>query len=133
MKRVRADSTVARSPAPIAVTLVSCRLETGRTHQVRAHFAAIGHAVLGDDRYSKPTQLAQARRTVPSLERPWLHATELGFVHPTTGEDLHFTSVPPAELLEVLAKSRVAGPGGAGFRRKRWSPPAYRRWTRSAR
>jgi 23S rRNA pseudouridine1911/1915/1917 synthase len=97
-------STMARSPAPIAVTLVSCRLETGRTHQVRAHFAAIGHAVLGDDRYSKPTQLAEARRTVPSLERPWLHATELGFVHPTTGEELHFTSVPPAELLEVLSR-----------------------------
>jgi 23S rRNA pseudouridine1911/1915/1917 synthase len=95
-------STVARSPAPLAVTLVSCRLETGRTHQVRAHFAAIGHAVLGDDRYSKPTQLAEARRVVPSLERPWLHATELGFVHPGTGEELHFTSVPPADLLEVL-------------------------------
>jgi 23S rRNA pseudouridine1911/1915/1917 synthase len=95
-------STLARSPLPLPVTLVSCRLETGRTHQVRAHFAAIGHAVIGDKRYSKPTELAAVRAVVPSLARPWLHATELGFVHPTTGEELRFTSGPPAELIEAL-------------------------------
>ena len=95
-------STMARSPAPLPVTLVSCRLETGRTHQVRAHFAAIGHAVIGDERYSKPKELAEVRTVVPSLARLWLHATELGFVHPTTGEELRFTSEPPADLMEAL-------------------------------
>ncbi len=102
-------STVARSSTPVPVTLVSCRLETGRTHQVRAHFAAIGHPVLGDERYSKPKQLAAARAVVPALDRPWLHAAELGFVHPVTGKTLVFTSEPPAELLQVLA------PLGLGF------------------
>jgi 23S rRNA pseudouridine1911/1915/1917 synthase len=96
-------STVSRSSAPLPVTLVSCRLETGRTHQVRAHFAAIGHPVLGDERYSKPKQLAAVRAVVPVLDRPWLHAVELGFVHPVTGQTLLFTSEPPAGLLAVLA------------------------------
>jgi 23S rRNA pseudouridine1911/1915/1917 synthase len=96
-------STMARSSTPLPVTLVSCRLETGRTHQVRAHFAAIGHPVLGDERYSSPRLLAEVRRLVPSLERPWLHATELAFVHPGTGQEVRFSSKPPAELLGVLA------------------------------
>jgi 23S rRNA pseudouridine1911/1915/1917 synthase len=96
-------STVSRSSAPLPVTLVSCRLETGRTHQVRAHFAAIGHPVLGDERYSKPKQLAAARAVVPDLGRPWLHATQLGFVHPVTGHELVFTSEPPTDLLQALA------------------------------
>ncbi len=107
-------STLARSPAPLPVSLVSCRLETGRTHQVRAHFAAIGHAVLGDERYSKPKQLAEARNVVPWLARPWLHATELGFVHPTTGEELRFTSEPPAELIEALAPLGLELPDSGG-------------------
>ena len=96
-------TAVARSSSPVPVTLVSCRLETGRTHQVRAHFAAIGHPVLGDDRYTKPGQLARARIVVPGLERPWLHAVELGFVHPVTGKVLRFSSPPPEDLLTVLA------------------------------
>jgi 23S rRNA pseudouridine1911/1915/1917 synthase len=96
-------STIDRSPSPLPVSLVSCRLETGRTHQVRAHFAAIGHPVFADDRYSKPKQLAEARRAVPELERPWLHASDLGFVHPVTGESVRFTSTPPADLLQALA------------------------------
>jgi 23S rRNA pseudouridine1911/1915/1917 synthase len=96
-------STIARSSSPLPVSLVSCRLETGRTHQVRAHFAAIGHPVLGDERYSRPKQSAEVRAAVPALKRPWLHAAVLGFVHPGTGEALRFTSAPPADLLAVLA------------------------------
>lgn len=92
----------ARSASPLPVTLVSCQLDTGRTHQVRAHFAAIGHPVLGDDRYSKPGQLALARTTLPVLRRPWLHANRLGFVHPRTGQAVSFGSEPPADLMEVL-------------------------------
>jgi 23S rRNA pseudouridine1911/1915/1917 synthase len=95
-------STIDRSSSPLPVSLVSCRLETGRTHQVRAHFAAIGHPVFADERYSKPKQLAEARRAVPALDRPWLHASDLGFVHPLTGESVRFTSAPPADLLQAL-------------------------------
>ena len=101
---------MARSPAPLPVTLVSCRLETGRTHQVRAHFAAIGHAVIGDERYSKPKELAEVRTVVPSLARLWLHATELGFVHPTTGEELQIyfraTGRPYGGIRSTGAKAR---------------------------
>jgi len=92
----------ARSASPLPTTLVSCQLDTGRTHQVRAHLAAIGHPVLGDDRYSKPGQLAAARATLPDLSRPWLHAARLGFVHPRTGQAMSFGSEPPRELAEVL-------------------------------
>jgi 23S rRNA pseudouridine1911/1915/1917 synthase len=105
-------STIDRSSSPLPVSLVSCRLETGRTHQVRAHFAAIGHPVLGDDRYSRPKQLAVVRAVVPALTRPWLHAADLGFVHPTTGEALRFTSEPPADLLAVLATLGLFPPRG---------------------
>jgi 23S rRNA pseudouridine1911/1915/1917 synthase len=96
-------STLARSAEPLPVTLVACRLETGRTHQVRAHFAAIGHPVIGDERYSTARQLAQVRKVLPSLQRPWLHATELGFVHPATGESLRFVSEPPDDLVGALS------------------------------
>jgi 23S rRNA pseudouridine1911/1915/1917 synthase len=92
----------ARSGSPLPVTLVTCRLETGRTHQLRAHFAAIGHPVLGDQRYSKASQYAAARQTLPDLRRPWLHAAHLGFMHPSTGKALSFNSPVPAELQQTL-------------------------------
>ncbi|HUC15810.1 MAG TPA: RluA family pseudouridine synthase [Acidimicrobiales bacterium] len=95
----RAES---RSTSPVPVTLVSCRLGTGRTHQVRVHFAAIGHPLLCDDRYSKPSQLAAARTALPGLRRPWLHAARLGFTHPVTGEPLRFSSELPADLAATL-------------------------------
>ncbi|MCU1353592.1 MAG: rluD [Acidimicrobiales bacterium] len=81
-------------PAP--VSLLACRLETGRTHQIRVHLAAIGHPVVGDDRY---------RGTKPSIScpRPFLHAERLGFDHPATGEHLAFESALPGDLAAVLA------------------------------
>ncbi|MEA2717116.1 MAG: rRNA synthase [Actinomycetota bacterium] len=84
---------------PAKATLVACRLETGRTHQVRVHLAAIGHPVVGDDRYGG------AR---PSIDpgRPFLHASQLGFDHPATGERLRFTSALPPELEKVLGSLR---------------------------
>jgi 23S rRNA pseudouridine1911/1915/1917 synthase len=82
---------------PIAATLVDCRLETGRTHQVRVHLAAIGHPVAGDVRYGG----AQARL---ALERPFLHAHRLSFDHPRTGERLSFSSPLPPDLTAVLAE-----------------------------
>jgi len=86
---------------PAMVTLVACKLETGRTHQVRVHLAAIGHPVVGDDRYGG------AR---PSIDpgRPFLHASQLGFDHPVTGERMTFTSPLPPDLAAFLATLELA-------------------------
>jgi 23S rRNA pseudouridine1911/1915/1917 synthase len=82
---------------PVVVTLVDCRLETGRTHQIRVHLAAIGHPVAGDVRYGG----GEARL---ALERPFLHAHRLGFDHPRTGARLSFSSPLPPDLIAVLAE-----------------------------
>ena len=87
--------TLFQEPSPTA--LVTCRLETGRTHQIRVHLSAIGHAVVGDDRYHG------VRQSVPS-PRPFLHAEHLAFDHPVSGERLGFDSPMPADLLAVLAQ-----------------------------
>lgn len=72
-----------RSPA--VVSRLECRLETGRTHQIRVHLASIDHPLVGDSTYSQ-------RRPTLGLTRPFLHAAELAFDHPTTGERVTFTS-----------------------------------------
>jgi 23S rRNA pseudouridine1911/1915/1917 synthase len=72
-----------RSPA--LVSRLECRLETGRTHQIRVHLASIDHPLVGDPTYGQ-------RRPVLGLTRPFLHAAELAFDHPTTGERMTFTS-----------------------------------------
>ena len=82
---------------PLAATLVDCRLETGRTHQIRVHLAAIGHPVAGDVRYGG----AEARLT---LARPFLHAHRLSLDHPRTGERLSFSSPLPPDLAAVLTE-----------------------------
>jgi len=82
---------------PVAAARLACRLETGRTHQVRVHLAAIGHPVVGDARYGGD------RPTLPA-PRPCLHAARLGFRHPSTGERLAFESAVPADLEEVLLR-----------------------------
>ncbi len=81
-----------------ATCLVRVRLETGRTHQIRVHFAALHHPCVGDPLYGSDPGLA-ARL---GLDRQWLHAAELGFVHPGTGEYVHFASEPPADLARAL-------------------------------
>jgi 23S rRNA pseudouridine1911/1915/1917 synthase len=82
---------------PVPATLVDCRLETGRTHQIRVHLAAIGHPVAGDARYGG----AESRL---GLERPFLHARHLSFDHPRTGERLSFSSPLPSDLAVVLTR-----------------------------
>jgi 23S rRNA pseudouridine1911/1915/1917 synthase len=77
-------------------TLVRARLETGRTHQIRAHFAAIGHAVCGDPEYGG--------RGLLGLERQFLHSTRLALPHPETGERLEWSSPLPDDLEAALAK-----------------------------
>ena len=83
--------------APIPTSEVHCRLETGRTHQIRVHFAAIGHPVVGDDRYG-------GARPALTLDRPFLHAEELAFDHPATGERVRFSSALPVDLVALLAQ-----------------------------
>ncbi|HUR18003.1 MAG TPA: RluA family pseudouridine synthase [Acidimicrobiales bacterium] len=89
----------ARFSEPVPVSLLECRLETGRTHQVRVHLAAIGHPVVGDTRY-------RGVRTQLVLGRPFLHATRLSFDHPTTGERLAFSSPLPDDLQTLLSELR---------------------------
>jgi 23S rRNA pseudouridine1911/1915/1917 synthase len=81
--------------------LVEVRLETGRTHQVRAHFAAIGHPVAGDPRYGHAGR--------HGLGRQFLHSARLGFEHPFSGQELEFESGLPADLQHALERAREAG------------------------
>ena len=82
---------VARDEGPPPTTLLVLTLETGRTHQIRVHLAAIGHPVVGDDRYG-------AHQDRVSASRLFLHAARLGFDHPATGERLRVTSALPMDL-----------------------------------
>lgn len=88
-----------RYTEPIEAALVECRLETGRTHQIRVHLSAIGHPIVGDPRYRG------ARARFP-LSRPFLHAHRLAFDHPATGERVAFDAPLPPELVAVLSRLR---------------------------
>ncbi len=79
-------------------TLLTIHLETGRTHQIRVHMAAIHHPCVGDPLYGSDPGLAA--RT--GLDRQWLHAVRLGFVHPTKGEHVEFSSPYPADLAHAV-------------------------------
>ena len=80
-----------RFDSPAALARLSCRLQTGRTHQIRVHLAAIGHPLVGDPTYGD-------RRPTLGLSRPFLHAAELSFDHPATGERVVFESPLPDDL-----------------------------------
>ena len=88
----------------VGTTLLQIGLETGRTHQIRVHMAAIHHPCVGDPTYGSDPVLA-ARL---GLGRQWLHAVRLGFVHPGTGEDVEFESTYPADLQHALDVVRDA-------------------------
>ena len=88
---------VATYREPVVVSLLECRLETGRTHQIRVHLRAIDHAVVGDERYGG------AKPSFPA-ERPWLHAAALRLRHPITDQELAFDSPLPADLAESLTR-----------------------------
>lgn len=85
-------------------TLVECRLETGRTHQIRIHMSESGHPVCGERVYGMSRR--DGRQDESEAPRVMLHAAELGFVHPTSGEELKFTSPLPADIRKVLAGLR---------------------------
>jgi 23S rRNA pseudouridine1911/1915/1917 synthase len=96
--------------------LVECRLETGRTHQIRVHLASIAHPLIGDDVYgsghrTKAARLGEtARAAVAALGRQALHAARLGFVHPRSGKTLSFVSALPDDLIR-LADALAADAG----------------------
>ena len=99
---VREDGKVARTNYRVLRTwrspkaaLISCVLDTGRTHQIRVHLDAIGHPVVGDTRYG-------GGRSGQDIDRPALHAAELGFEHPATGEWLRFESPLPADMAALI-------------------------------
>lgn len=85
---------VRRYSQPVEVTELVCRLQTGRTHQIRVHLQAIGHPVAGDPRYGG------ARASLPVV-RQFLHAEHLAFDHPATGDAVAFDSPLPADLADV--------------------------------
>jgi 23S rRNA pseudouridine1911/1915/1917 synthase len=92
-----------------AVTLLECRLATGRTHQIRVHLASRGHPVVGDPLYLR--RVPAAARALPDpirhrlldFPRQALHAARLGFTHPRTGAPLSFTTDPPADMQALIA------------------------------
>ena len=88
-------------------TLLECRLETGRTHQIRVHLSEAGHPLLGDPLYGQgrhpPNRLTPTQHSaLKHLKRQALHAYLLGFIHPVTGRRLEFSSEPPADFKAVL-------------------------------
>lgn len=89
-------------------TLVRCRLETGRTHQIRVHLTAIGHPLVGDPTYRH--RRAQGADRVPAVRafaRQALHAQQLGLVHPVTGEALSWQAAPPADFAALVDALRA--------------------------
>lgn len=97
----RTAYTVEREFSAPTVSLLVCTLETGRTHQIRVHLAAIGHPVVGDVVYG-------GARAALMLDRPFLHAAELAFAHPVTGAARRYSSPLPPELQEVLDRLDAA-------------------------
>ena len=100
------------------VTLISCRLETGRTHQIRAHMKHIGHPLFNDERYGghlilKGTTFTKYKQFIENcfkaLPRQALHAKTLGFVHPTTGEMMRFDTELPQDFQDCIEKWRNYG------------------------
>ena len=84
--------------------LVECRLETGRTHQVRVHLASIGHSLLGDPVYGRCPPRLRPILSALGFRRQALHAAELGFIHPIDGRPLHFTSPTPVDMAMLLVE-----------------------------
>ena len=116
-ERFGEDATGKRPPA---AALVECRLETGRTHQIRVHMAHLGHPLIGDRDYGRafltkanklPEPLGALVRAFP---RQALHARLLAFRHPATGEPMRFEAPPPADLAELIDGFRRLGATGQG-------------------
>jgi len=93
------------------LSLVECRLETGRTHQIRVHMTHMGNSIMGDGKYKKKYKKLKNIDTnlenlIYKLDRQFLHAQTLGFTHPKTKKEMIFTSILPQELENILAMLR---------------------------
>ncbi|AHM04205.1 Ribosomal large subunit pseudouridine synthase D [Roseibacterium elongatum DSM 19469] len=108
--RVRVEESFAA-----AVARVSCRLETGRTHQIRVHMAHVGHALIGDPVYggrrkvSEKVLGAEPAAGLNGFPRQALHAATLGFLHPVSGEAMRFAADLPTDMAELMAMLRETG------------------------
>lgn len=88
----------------VGAAQVECRLETGRTHQIRVHMASIGHALLGDPAYGRTPAALRPVIQVLGFTRQALHAATLGFVHPVTQENLSFQSALPRDIVDLIGR-----------------------------
>ena len=95
-------------------SLIEADLHTGRTHQIRVHFSALGFPVVGDTLYGAPHQERVGRELLPALGRNYLHAARIAFTHPRTGQHLEFRAPLPEELLRYVHKLGQATKSAAG-------------------
>ena len=106
--RLRSEADYGPEMKPVAA-LVRCWLETGRTHQIRAHLSYIGHALIGDQTYGgkrampKGALSPEGAEALRGFHRQALHAATLGFKHPVTGENIRFEAPLPADMQQLLA------------------------------
>ena len=96
------------------LSFVECELETGRTHQIRVHMSYKGNNILGDKKYKKRFKKfknidEELEKSILKLDRQFLHAKMLGFIHPTSGKKLEFSSILPHELENILKTLRNTG------------------------
>ena len=92
-------------------SLIECRLETGRTHQIRMHLSEAGHPLLADALYGRAAREARLVAAESAIGRQALHARTLGFIHPTTQEPMRFEAAPPADFMRALELLRELKPG----------------------
>jgi 23S rRNA pseudouridine1911/1915/1917 synthase len=93
------------------LSLVECKLETGRTHQIRVHMSYKGNNILGDNKYKKKIKKLKnidinLEKSLYKLNRQFLHAKTLGFTHPKSGKELEFSSILPQDLENILKMLR---------------------------
>ena len=87
-------------------SLIEVSLKTGRTHQIRVHFASIGHPILGDSTYGRKIEIEGRGKTKVFFPRQMLHAELLGFTHPVSGEYLEFSASVPEDMIEKIKELR---------------------------
>ena len=90
------------------LSLLECKLETGRTHQIRVHMKYLGNSIVGDDKYKKKFKKIKnidplLEKNLINLNRQFLHAKTIGFIHPKKNEEMVFNSILPQEL-EIILK-----------------------------
>jgi 23S rRNA pseudouridine1911/1915/1917 synthase len=96
------------------LSLVECKLETGRTHQIRVHMTNLGNSIVGDDKYKKKFKRIKdveplLEKRLIDLNRQFLHAKTIGFIHPKKNKEMIFNSILPQELEIILKMLRNTG------------------------